>query len=360
MIYKSKNIVTSNITIQQAIKTLEKTKIKCLIVVDKKNKKLVGSLTDGDIRRFILKGNKYNSSIKNAIKKKLKFFKNSNFKREHIFRLLNSRIGKIDIVPIVNDKKEVVKLISLKNFVKSKSSKNKFVSRSLIKKIKLIIMAGGKGTRLKPFTQILPKPLIPIKGKTVIEHIIKTFTDQNFTNFTFTINFKSKILKSYFEELAPTYKCNFVVEKKPLGTAGSLKLIKTKGIKHLLVTNCDTIINTNYKDIINFHIENKNLITIVAAKKNFKIPYGKCEINSKGNFLKISEKPNQKILINTGMYILSSEVLKKIKKNKKIDMTNIISSISNKRIGIYPIYQNQYKDIGEWNEYKKTINSLNF
>mgnify|MGYP001378136885 CR=1 FL=1 len=360
MIYNNKNIVTSKITIQQAIKTLEKTKIKCLIVIDKKNKQLVGSLTDGDIRRFILKGNKYNSSINGAIKKKIKFFKNSNFNRERIFKLLNNKIGKIDIVPIINEKKEIVKLISLRNLIKRKSSKNRFVSRRLIKKLKLVIMAGGKGTRLKPFTQILPKPLIPVKGKAVIEHIIKTFTDQNFTNFTFTINFKSKILKSYFEELAPAYKCNFVMEKTPLGTAGSLKLINTKNVKCLLVTNCDTIINIDYKKFINFHIENKNLITIVAAKKDFKIPYGKCEVNSKGNFLRILEKPSQKILINTGMYILSSEVLKKIKKNKKIDMTNIISSIPNKYIGIYPIYQNQYKDIGEWNEYKKTINSLKF
>lgn len=360
MIYKNKNIVTSDITIQKAIKVLEKTTIKCLIVVDKNNKQLVGSLTDGDIRRFILKGNKYNSSIKKAIRKELKFFKKSNFKKDKVYKLLNSRIGKIDIIPIVNDRKEVVKLLSLNNFIKKKNLKDKFISEKLLKKIKLIIMAGGKGTRLKPFTQILPKPLIPVKGKTVIEHIIKTFTDQNFKNFTFTINFKSKILKSFFEELNPNYKFNFITEKRALGTAGGLKLINTNNTKYLLVTNCDTIINTNYKDLINFHIENKNLITIVAAKKNFKIPYGKCEINSKGNFLRILEKPNQKIFINTGMYILSSEVLKKIKVNKKTDMTNIISSISNKRVSIYPIYQSQYKDIGEWNEYKKTINSLDF
>ena len=164
-------------------------------------------------------------------------------------------------------------------------------------------MAGGKGSRLKPLTNILPKPLIPIKDRPIIELIMEKFQSHGINNFNITTNYKAGIIKSYFSNLKKKYNINFHNENKPLGTAGSLKLTKTKSKKPIFVTNCDIIINSDYNLIMNYHIENKNDFTIIAATKKYTIPYGTCEIGKDGIFKKILEKPSLDYLINTGFYI---------------------------------------------------------
>ena len=130
-------------------------------------------------------------------------------------------------------------------------------------------MAGGQGARLRPFTNILPKPLIPVGKKTVIENIIDKFKTFGQNNFFISLNFKSKIIKSYFEEIGFKHKISFIKEKNPMGTIGCLKLIKNKVKKNLIVTNCDTLMNFEYTNLVEFHRKNNFDITIVAAKKNY-------------------------------------------------------------------------------------------
>ena len=354
--YKNKNIVKNDINIAHAIKKLNKLFIKCLIVIDKKNQKLIGSVTDGDIRRSILKGKKLSSSINSTIKKNSLFYYEEKFSKKKAIKIIKNSVNRVEIIPIVSKEKKILRLVTSKTLNIKKIINNKKISKNT----KIVIMAGGKGTRLKPFTNILPKPLIPVKGKTVIEHIISSFVKQNIKEFIFTLNYKTKLLKSYFEELKPKYKINYIEEKKPLGTAGSLKLVNTKSTDYLLVTNCDTIINIDYSKLINFHIKNNNSLTIVACKKNYKFPYGTCKLNKYGEFIKISEKPKNKVLVNIGMYLINKNMLKFIKSNQKFDMTQLIKIIKkNNRVDIYPIEQNSWKDIGEWHEYKKTINFFN-
>lgn len=343
---KNINILT-NITIKQAMKKLSNTSQKCLIVVNKENK-LLGTITDGDLRRALLKGNKLTNFISSIYNKKPIYVNHKNISYEYVKKILT--VNKINLVPVVDNKKNVLNYITLENIITTHKKKT-------IKKldIPVVIMAGGKGTRLEPFTKILPKPLIPIKNKPIIQHIIDNFYSFGLKNFYLTVNYKSLILKAFFAESKMKYKVNFVEESKPLGTAGSLLLLKNKIKKSFIVTNCDTLIDIDINMLYKFHLKNKFDLTLVASTKEVTIPYGKCIINNEGNLDYIDEKPKLNYLVNTGMYIINPKILDIIPKDKIYHITDLIKDIKKegKQVGIYPIEEKSWNDVGVWNEYFK-------
>ena len=257
---------------------------------------------------------------------------------------------KLSIIPIIKKNNQFVKILTYENLIIKKQKKIK----SNIT-FPIIIMAGGKGTRLKPFTNILPKPLMPIHDKTVIEKIISNFKEQGFKKFVITINYKSEILKAYFNELKLNVKIKIVEEKKPLGTVGILSSLK-KLNHNFILTNCDNIYNFEYSKILKSHLKNENDLTICTTQKKLKVPYGVCEIKN-SNITNIIEKPKYKFNINTGMYVINKKILKLIKKNKKLDMDEFLFILfkNKKKIGSFQIKDNQWSYIGQWNELKKTI-----
>ena len=226
--------------------------------------------------------------------------------------------------------------------------------------VPVVIMAGGRGTRLEPFTQILPKPLVPINGKPIIIHIIENFTNQGCKDFYLTVNYKAKIMKAYFYESDLNYNIKFIDEIKPLGTAGSLKKLSEKLKSPFFVKNCDIIIKEDYSKIYDFHINGNYDITLVASAKEYVIPYGTCEINKKGSLRKINEKPTFEFLINTGLYILNNNLLDLIPQNKIYHITELITDAQklNKKVGVFPINEDSWIDIGQWAEYREAINKL--
>jgi dTDP-glucose pyrophosphorylase len=321
---------------------------KILFVVDE-DQKLLGCLTDGDIRRWILARGDLHGKVREFFNPNPISVQNS-AKTEQIKKILLSK--KITAIPIVDERnvlKEIIfweDMFQTENAAKKKDIKNP-----------VVIMAGGKGTRLDPFTRILPKPLIPIGEKPIIEIVIEKFRDYNLKTFFLSVNYKSKIIKSYFEELNPDYEIEYIIEKKPLGTAGSLKSLEGKFHDSLLVTNCDVIIDTDYSELVKFHDINNYELTLVASLKQFRIPYGICEIGCDGKLIKIKEKPEYNFLVNTGMYILKPEMLKLIPKNRIFHMTQLIEKIKQYGggIGIFPISEKSWIDTGEWEEYKKAM-----
>ena len=216
-------------------------------------------------------------------------------------------------------------------------------------------MAGGKGTRLSPFTQVLPKPLIPIRGKTVISRIVESFMSSGFKNFYISINEKSKIIKSYFEEKKFKNEIRFLEENKPLGTVGALSKLKKIKSKNFFVTNCDTIINCDVSEILNYHNKSNNSLTILTVKKNYFIPYGTCNIDKKNQLISMSEKPKISYLINIGSYVINRSVLNKLKKDKRYDLNEFIKILEKNKmkIGVYRLSEKNWKDVGTWDEYKK-------
>jgi len=219
----------------------------------------------------------------------------------------------------------------------------------------VVIMAGGKGTRLKPFTDVLPKPLIPVNDIPVVEHIIEKFTNIGCSSIYLTVNYKAKILKAYFEELSPKYKVTFIDEPEPLGTAGSLNFLSDHFNQPIFVTNCDIIIKSDYREIYKYHESNSYDITVVASIKNYVIPYGTCELNDDGSLNCINEKPKYEFLINTGLYVVNPEILSLIPKNRFFHFTHLITKATSigKRVGVFPVNENSWIDIGQWKEYRK-------
>jgi dTDP-glucose pyrophosphorylase len=348
-----KNLVISpDSTVKQALKGINQTGEKCLVVVNE-NKVLLGTLSDGDLRKAILKGVSINDLIKGIYHRKPTYLVENEYNLDEVKKLFID--NKFDIIPVVDEKRKLVDAIMWERvFDNTKEKRVKDLDASVV------IMAGGKGTRLEPFTKVLPKPLVPIHEKPIIEHIIELFTHVGVQKFIITINYKARIMKAYFEELNPDFEVDFVEEQEPLGTAGSLKFLDKKLDKPFLVTNCDTIIKTDYPNLYNFHKKNNYDITLVASMKNYTIPYGTCELNGAGHLKIINEKPEYDFLVNTGLYVLNPDVLQLIPSNQLYHITHLIEDAqkNGKRIGVYPIDDDAWIDVGQWAEYQKAVNQL--
>lgn len=337
-------------TIRTALKKITETSNKCLIVTNI-NSKFLGTLSDGDVRRAILKNKKITSKINSLYNKNSFFLKNEVISKTNLKEIFLKK--KIDLIPVINNENIVINIINLRDILEDTKSQKK------VDDLLPVIMAGGKGTRLQPFTSILPKPLLPINGKTVIEHILDNLKSLGLNNFIISVYEKSEIIKSYFQELNRDYKLTFLKEKIPLGTIGSLSLIKKKNIKeNILIINCDVMFKMDLESFYNFHKQNKYDITIVVSDKNFEIPYGVCSISKKGNLKKINEKPKYDLLVNIGLYIINKKIIGLIPKNKHMDFNELLNKSLKKRlkIGVFPISEKGWFDTGQWSE----LNKLNF
>ena len=340
--------VQPDITIRQAMKALDKTAEKCLLVVNE-NRKLLGTITDGDLRRSILAGVKFSEDISSGYNKAPTVIIKEKYTTEEAKQLLLDL--KLDLIPVVDRNRMVV------DYVTWSKIGGKSQSKKSLGNVPVVIMAGGKGTRMEPFTKILPKPLVPVHEKPIIEHIIDRFTALGCSDFYLTVNYKGRILKAYFEELQHDYGINFVEEQEPLGTAGSLRFLDGKFNQPFFVTNCDIIIKGDYASLYEFHQKGCYDITLVASAKEYIIPYGTCELNGEGHLSHINEKPHYDFLINTGLYVLNPNVLKLIPENKFYHITHLIEDAKSqgKKVGVFPIDDDAWIDIGQWAEFQKAV-----
>lgn len=345
MQYKVNSLsVTPNSTIKKCLELINRTGESTLLVLSI-NKKLIGTLSDGDIRRAILKNFNLNDKIEKYYNKKpYKVYRELN--KNEILEILTKK--QISIIPLVNKENKIIKFYSKKNFLDYKTYPNS-----------VIIMAGGKGLRMRPFTNLFPKAMLPFSNSTIIEEIIKKFRKENFCNFFITTGFKSNILTKYFSSKKKK-DIKFSKEKIPLGTIGGVKKIEKQISDVFFLTNCDTLIDLDYKNLIDFHNQSKNLVTIVSALYKKKINYGVCRIDKNDKLKTIEEKPDLSFLINTGFYVMNKKILKKIPKNKYFDTTDLIknSAKSKIKIGIYPIDIAKWTDVGNWEDYKKAEDIL--
>jgi dTDP-glucose pyrophosphorylase len=352
MISYEKNLIRSNNSLKEALKKLEETIFKCLIVVDKKNK-LLGTITDGDIRRAILKGAKFDSLLRNYYFKNSVYFKNKIGPKISNLIKKNISLNSSDLIPIVDSRKRVINVVLQEEILKTK----KFKYKNKIDSVPVVIIAGGKGSRLMPHTSIIPKPLIPINDKSMIEHVIERFKNYGSKNFFVTVNYKKELLRAFFSKALKKFNIKIINEKVPLGTAGSLELLKRNLKSSFFVINCDSIISCNYVSLYQFHKKNNFALTVVVSKKNSTIPYGLCEINAKGNLININEKPKIDFLANTGLYVLDPKVLKLIPKKKSFDMNNLIEKLLKRKnkLGVFPINEDDWNDLGNWSDLNKFI-----
>ncbi len=343
--------VSEKISAKEALKKLDKTAEKVLLVVDSKNK-LLGTITDGDIRRYILKGESLENDISEVYNKKPIYVKNENFSIKLVKKLLLE--NKIELLPILNEDNVVIDYTTWSQvFKESIHTQTKIEAVD----IPVVIMAGGKGDRLEPFTKILPKPLIPVGEKPIIQIIMDEFGKQGVHRFYLTLNYKGEMVKSYFDNEMHDYEIRYYLEERYGGTAGSLKLLEKEIDDLFFVSNCDVIVKFSLSKVIAFHKEHKSSLTIISSIQHHKIPYGVIKYKKGGEVKEISEKPEFTFTVNTGVYLLNKQALSNIPKNMSCHMTDLIGELikSNKKVLMYPVNENDYIDIGQWEEYRKNI-----
>lgn len=340
--------ISENNTIKEAIIRLDKTAKKVLMVAE--DNKLIGIVTDGDIRRWILKNGNLQEKVNLVMNNNPKYiYEKDRLKAKEVLKEMM-----IESIPVLNELNEVIDIIFWHDTFKSKLNHYDKLDNSVV------IMAGGKGTRLDPYTKIIPKPLIPIGDIPIVERIINRFNEYGCNMFYLTVNYKKNMIKAYFSEEDKGYKVEFVDEDIPLGTAGSLSMMKNQLKDTFFVSNCDILIDANYSHILKEHKKNRNKITLVTSLKNYVIPYGVIEIGGNGNIKNMIEKPDYDFLVNTGMYILEPEVINDIPKDTFFHITDLINEYIDRgeKIGVYPVSENEWLDMGEFKEMENMIERL--
>jgi len=336
-------------TVIQAMTALEKASGAGLFIVDAE-RKLVGSLTDGDVRRWILQGGDLRSRVEDACNRSPRTV-GKGYRKTEVRDLMTE--GGIDVVPVLDCLGRVKDLL----FWKDLSRVERQPRHRLPEDVRIVVMAGGKGTRLDPFTRILPKPLIPVGGKAILEVILDRFQDAGARHFLVSVHHKAKIIKAYLDEMAPHLAIEYLDEPRPLGTAGALAQLKGRFDKPLIITNCDILIDADYAKILEHHVAHGNRITIVASLKRYTIPYGICKVEDGGVLASLEEKPEFGYLANTGMYVIDQSVLEHLELDGFLHMTDLVEKVrtSAGRVGVFPVGENSWFDTGEWVEYRKTV-----
>jgi len=340
-------------TVREAIKIIDESHFGIVVII--KDEKVIGILTDEDIRRLILKSVDLSNCVANHMNQNpiLIVGENNIDSAKNIF----SKKG-FSQIPVVNEKNILVDLIFISDLFKEVEKTRR---TDKLKNVLTVIMAGGRGTRLEPVTTILPKPLIPINGRSMLEEIMTRFSNFGINDFCISVNYKANMIKAYLTDVGLEYNISYIQEDKPLGTAGSLHLLGAEKLSQpFFVSNCDIIIDDDYSKIYDFHLDGKYEVTLVASLKNYQIPYGVCEIENGGDLVAIKEKPETNYLVNTGLYVVNPQVLKLAPAGEFFHITHLVEIIKNKglRVGVYPVSSKSWVDTGQWAEYLKVGGGL--
>ncbi len=343
-------IVQSTDSIISVLKYMDAVRHKMLLVY--KNEKFFSIVTIGDLQRAIINNFDLNSPIDKIINIHEKQYVLNTTTKENVKKhMLKIRC---EFMPVVDSEGNLVDVIFWNDLFQ------KELAADAKPKINLpvIIMAGGKGTRLKPITNVIPKPLVPVGDRTILEEIMNQFEGIGCKKFYMSVNYKSDMMKYYINQLEHHYDISFFEEPKPLGTIGSVSLLKDKINTPFFVSNCDITIDQDFRDVYDYHCANNNELTIVTAVKSFKIPYGVIETGDNGLMTGLKEKPEITYMINTGVYILNPECIDLIPENQFFHITDLMEKIkaNGGRVGCFPVSENSWKDMGDWPEYLKMIN----
>lgn len=331
-----------------ALKQMDELRRKLLLVSD--NRKYIGLLSIGDLQRAIINNSDLNGQVGSIMRNDYIVAQPETEIDEIKKMMLNIRS---EFMPVVDSEKNIIEIYFWEDIfgqIKPRPSSNF--------NLPVVIMAGGLGTRLKPLTNVLPKPLIPIGEKTMLEEIFSRFALYGCNNFYVSVNYKADLIRYYIQSQNLPYELIFFEEDKPMGTAGSLSQLKGKINQTFFVSNCDILVEQDFSEILDYHRNNKNEITIVAALKHFPIAYGTIETGDNGQLIALTEKPELTFKINSGMYILEPQVIDEVPENSFYHITDLISKIQGdgRKIGVFPVSQNSWQDIGDWKEYMKITN----
>jgi dTDP-glucose pyrophosphorylase len=334
-----------NATLLEALKKMDNLDKKLLIVLD--GDKFISLLSAGDIQRAVIQNKPLDTIISGVLRKNIRIASPTDDFTTIKQMMFDFRM---ELCPVVSTNNKIEDVYFWEDVFQDKELQPKKQFN-----LPVIIMAGGLGTRLKPLTNVLPKPLIPIGETTIVEQIFQRFNRHGCDRFYLSVNYKAELIEFYLEKQNLPYQIAYFKEDKPMGTAGSLSLLNGKINEPFFVSNCDIIIEQDYSEILDYHRNNNNEITIVAALKHYPIPYGTIETTENGKLVSLTEKPEFTFKINSGMYILEPHLLKEIPVDQFFHITHLIDQVHKRggNIGVFPVSEKSWKDIGEWDVYLK-------
>lgn len=339
--------VSDKCSLLTALQKMDELDVKLLIVLNDGLYK--GLISAGDIQRALINNKSLETPINDILRNQIRTAKKTDTKAD-VRRMMMAH--RMELCPVLDEGNVVLDIYYWEDeFGDEKIQPSAFFD------LPVVVMAGGSGTRLRPLTYVIPKPLIPIDDKTMLEHIFNRFNVYGCKRFYLSVNYKASFIRHFISEKKLPYDVRFIEEGKPLGTAGSLTLLKNKINQTFFVSNCDILIKEDYSEILKYHLDNNNELTVIAALKSYSIPYGTLETGDYGQLLSLSEKPDLTYKINSGMYILEPHLLNQIPDNEFFHITHLIEQIILRkgRVGVYPVSEKSWEDIGEWDSYIKQI-----
>lgn len=342
-------IIDKETSLIEALKIMDALKRKLLIICD--DMKFLGVISIGDIQRAIIQKIDMKDAVINHIRSDI-IYASTNDSKSCINKIM--RQHRIEFMPVIDENFYLADVIEWKELF------NEGVSVTPVR-CPVVIMAGGKGQRLKPLTNFIPKPLIPVSEKTIIEEIICRFKEAECKQFIISVNYKAEEIRNFFEERKDNdCDISFVNEDKPLGTGGALRLLKGKVTSTFFVSNCDILVNVDLADLFNYHKSNNNIATIVSVLKSISIPYGIIETEKNGLMINVREKPTIEYQINSGLYVIEPKLLDYIEDETAINTTDLLMRAheNGEKVGVFPVSEHSWTDMGNWDEYLKMIRGL--
>jgi dTDP-glucose pyrophosphorylase len=332
-------LIPPHTTIMQTMKIVDETTLQFAVVVDS-YMHILGTVTDGDIRRGLLKGLPMDTPIQEVMNRFPVYEKKG--KDVLYYKELMQKL-KLKQLPIVNQEKQIQHIFFIDD-----------VEETLKKENIVILMAGGLGTRLRPLTDHVPKPMLKVGDKPILETIIDSFKVLGFSNFILSVNYKKEMIKDYFQDGSHLgVNISYIEETKRLGTAGALSLLIDQPQHPFFVMNGDLLTKINFEQLLDFHKETNSMATMCVREYEYQIPFGVIETDNH-RLLSIEEKPVHKSFVNAGIYVLNPEMLEFIPNNEFYDMPELFKTLMNEKqeVSVFPLRE-YWLDIGKMDDYKK-------
>lgn len=333
-------LLSPDCPISKAVEILDQDHFFHIAIIIDNNKKVLGVITDGDIRRASLKKICFSDPVSSIMNRKP-----VTVSKVVSIDFMKQLLGEYDIRQLlITDSHKIIQDVIT----------HEEIFRTKVKNNSVFIMAGGLGSRLRPLTDHIPKPMLHVGGKPILETIVENFVSEGFVNFFFSVNYKSEVIKKHFGD-GSDFGCNitYIEENKRLGTAGAMSLIKDLPEDPMIVMNGDLITKIKFQNLIDFHNKNESKATMAIREYNFQVPFGVVALED-SNITDISEKPNHKFFVNAGIYVLSPKAIKEIPEDIFYDMPTLFSDLKEKEFKLsgFPIRE-FWIDVGRKDELAK-------
>ncbi len=332
-------LIAPTASVADAMRRMGESTARIVLVVDDE-RHLIGVATDGDVRRWILSGGRLDELVERVMNREPSVV-GPVYDREDVERLMVER--HIECVPVVDGEGRLLSAVWWLDLFEADLRPVRTID------LPVVVMAGGAGTRLGHYTRVLPKPLIPVGDTPVVQLIMDRFARVGCEDFHLTLGYKAELIRAYFSDVEMSYRVRFVEESRPLGTGGSLSLLRDRLDDTFMLTNCDVLVDADYADLVDVHRESGNVVTVVASLKHYAVPYGVCDVGEGGSLARIREKPHFDFLVSTGLYVMEPSVLDDVPDDTPLHVTDIINEYLSRevKIGVYPVPGHSWTDVGE-------------